>query len=195
MSRLRERENEIMIKYNICFIKRGDEILLLNRKFAPWMGRWNGVGGKLEMGEEPRDAMIREIAEETNLEPDLYRLHYKGMITWNDDDASFGGMYLYVAEVPAGFAYPTPVRTEEGILHWMPIDWMMDEDNGGVVSNIPRFLESALSDTNCYEHHCYYRKDELVSLSSCAIDPFTETDRLLRETYLREAHREVLAVG
>ena len=184
-----------MIKYNICFIRRGDEILLLNRKFAPWMGRWNGVGGKLEQGEEPREAMIREIAEETNMKPDQYLLHYKGMITWNDDDVSFGGMYLYVAEVPADFVYPTPLETDEGVLHWQPIDWVLDGDNGGVVSNIPRFLETGLGDPLCYEHHCYYRGDELISLSAGAIDPLTETDRLLRETYLRDKHREVLAVG
>ncbi|PRX72610.1 8-oxo-dGTP diphosphatase [Cohnella sp. SGD-V74] len=186
---------DIIIKYNICFVRRGDEILLLNREFAPWMGSWNGVGGKLEKGEEPREAMIREIAEETNIECDQYRLHYKGMITWNDDDTSFGGMYLYVAEVPASFSYSTPLQTDEGILQWKTVGWIMDGNNGGVVSNIPRFLETALNDPECYEHHCYYRNDELVTLSSNRIDPLTETDRPLRETYLRDKHRGVLAIG
>lgn len=32
------------LKYTICFIKRGDEILLLNREKSSWMGSWNGVG-------------------------------------------------------------------------------------------------------------------------------------------------------
>ncbi len=181
-----------MIKYNICFIRRGDELLLLNRNFAPWLGRWNGVGGKLEANETPRDAMIREIREETGIEG--YGLEYKGMITWNDDDASFGGMYLYVAEVEGSFDYATPLETDEGILHWRPIDWIMDANNGGVVSNIRRFLEAALQEPHCYEHHCYYRGDELVSFQSSRISPLTENDARLREACLREAHSEILSV-
>lgn len=37
-----------MYQYTLCFIERGDAILLLNRQKAPWMGCWNGVGGKIE---------------------------------------------------------------------------------------------------------------------------------------------------
>ncbi|MDT2194339.1 NUDIX domain-containing protein [Paenibacillus larvae] len=39
-----------MITYNICFIRRGDQILLLNRQKSSWMGAWNGIGGKIEQG-------------------------------------------------------------------------------------------------------------------------------------------------
>jgi len=177
-----------MIKYNICFIRRGNEILLLNREHAPWMGCWNGVGGKLEAGESPREAMVREIFEETKVAQ--YELQYKGIITWNDDNASFGGMYLYIAEVPDRFEYPTPLKMDEGILEWKPIRWIMDENNGGVVTNIPKFLGMALDDPNCYEHHCYYRNDELVNLRSHRISPLTEADRELREAGLRETHKE-----
>lgn len=50
------------LKYNICFIKQGDRILLLNREKPSWMGCWNGVGGKLEPEESPTQSMIREIS-------------------------------------------------------------------------------------------------------------------------------------
>jgi hypothetical protein len=55
-----------MLKYNICFVKRGDEILLLNREKASWMGCWNGIGGKLEPMETPREAMIRFMLNDTH---------------------------------------------------------------------------------------------------------------------------------
>ncbi|MCK5130449.1 MAG: NUDIX domain-containing protein, partial [Clostridiales bacterium] len=46
-------------KYTICFIKRNDEILLLNRENDSWMGCWNGVGGRLEDGESPTECILR----------------------------------------------------------------------------------------------------------------------------------------
>lgn len=87
-----------MLKYNICFIKRGEEILLLNREKASWMGCWNGIGGKLDPLETPRAAMIRELEEETGIQ--AYSLHFKGLVTWKGDDFDYGGMYAYIAEVP-----------------------------------------------------------------------------------------------
>lgn len=52
-----------MYKYTLCFIQRADEILLLNRQKSPWMGSWNGVGGKIEPGESLIESIKREIKE------------------------------------------------------------------------------------------------------------------------------------
>ncbi len=56
-----------MYKHTLCFIKRNEEILMLNREYAPVKGLWNGVGGKIEKGETPLENTIREIKEETNI--------------------------------------------------------------------------------------------------------------------------------
>ncbi|WP_237522584.1 NUDIX domain-containing protein, partial [Bacillus cereus] len=53
-----------MYKHTLCFIKRNEEILMLNRKYDPVKGLWNGVGGKVEKGETPLENAIREIKEE-----------------------------------------------------------------------------------------------------------------------------------
>ena len=37
-------KNKIDIKYTLCFIKKDNEFLMLNRIKAPNMGLWNGVG-------------------------------------------------------------------------------------------------------------------------------------------------------
>ena len=66
-----------MYKYTICFIRKGNKILLLNRNKKPNMGMWNGVGGKIEDNETPYEGIIRETLEETGI--DLPSVTYKGM--------------------------------------------------------------------------------------------------------------------
>lgn len=172
-----------MIRYNICFIRRGSQILLLNRERASWMGCWNGVGGKLEPGEIPRDSVMREMREETGIEP--AELHFKGMITWSQNGAKAGGMYTYLAEVPEGFAYATPLKTDEGILDWKEIGWILHEDNVGVAANLPRTLPAILQDERAYDHHCMYHGEALIDYRAELLDPAVEWDAELRAAYLQ----------
>jgi 8-oxo-dGTP diphosphatase len=158
-----------MIIYNICFITRGDEVLLLNRERSSWMGCWNGIGGKLEPGESPRDSMIREIAEETGITG--YDLDFRGLITWNSGAGSYGGMYTYVAKVPADYEFQVPLRTEEGILDWKKTGWILHPDNLGIASNVTRTLEMLLNAPIIYDHHCTYR-DHVLLLSWKRMMPF-----------------------
>lgn len=44
-----------MYKYTLCFIKKGCQLLMLNRDSAPTKGLWNGVGGKIEANESPTE--------------------------------------------------------------------------------------------------------------------------------------------
>lgn len=168
-----------MINYNICFIKQGDRILLLNRDYPVWMGCWNGVGGKLEPDESPLESMKREIAEETNI-PEC-KLTYKGLVTWMIDGTRFGGMYLYLGELPEDFQFATPVKTAEGILDWKAVHWILNPENKGISSNIPVFLERILNDPECYEHHCVYRDGKLVDHALIKIDSSTEELACSRE--------------
>ncbi len=46
----------------------GDELLLVQRGRGPGAGRWSVPGGRVETGERIRDAVVREVAEETGLE-------------------------------------------------------------------------------------------------------------------------------
>ncbi|WP_139998678.1 NUDIX hydrolase [Paenibacillus paridis] len=172
-----------MLKYNICFIKRGAEILLLNRERSSWMGCWNGIGGKLDPEETPRDSMIREMEEETGI--GSYSLKFKGLVTWTGDDFDFGGMYAYVAEVPENFEYATPVRTDEGILDWKKINWILHADNVGIVPNIPITLPYMLNEQECFNHHCMYEKGKLLDIYHERISPDIETDEVSREIFFQ----------
>ncbi|MEK5521954.1 MULTISPECIES: NUDIX hydrolase [Heyndrickxia] len=156
-----------MYKYTICFIKKGQELLMLNRHKPVWMGIWNGVGGKIEKGETPLEGMLREIEEETGLQ--IEQIEYKGTVTWTVDGHDAGGMYVFVAELPETFDYYTPVKTDEGILDWKDISWVLHPENLGM-ANVKYYLEKVLYDSAMYEHHFIYEDGEVVDFKSVGIN-------------------------
>ena len=48
-------------------VKRGDSILLIQRKYPPMQGCWGLPGGFVERDEDPLIAVLRELEEETGL--------------------------------------------------------------------------------------------------------------------------------
>jgi len=53
-----------------AIIKRADEILICQRtKHQPMPLKWEFPGGKIEPGEQPRDALRRELLEELGIDP------------------------------------------------------------------------------------------------------------------------------
>lgn len=161
-----------MLPYTICFIKSENKLLLLNRVKSPNMGMWNGIGGKLEKDETPLDGIKREILEETGIK--LLDVIYAGNVTWISKNGN-SGMYVFLANLPESFSLQTPKKVEEGILEWKNIDWLLDTNNKGVVSNLKRYLPVILQGKYNYEHkftydgsfisNYFYRK-----LSDCGSD-------------------------
>ncbi|MCH1423257.1 MAG: NUDIX hydrolase [Candidatus Poseidoniaceae archaeon] len=49
-------------------VRRGDEVLLIQRKFPPMAGAWAFPGGFVERGEDPMHAALRELKEETGMD-------------------------------------------------------------------------------------------------------------------------------
>jgi 8-oxo-dGTP diphosphatase len=53
----------------ICYIKDKDQVLLINKKTGLGAGKVNAPGGRIEAGEMPVEAVIRECQEEVGLTP------------------------------------------------------------------------------------------------------------------------------
>jgi len=155
-----------MLKYTICFIRRGQELLLLNRLKAPNMGLWNGVGGKLEAFELPLDGIIREIQEETGLH--VEQVHEAGIVKWISTEGE-SGMYLFYCELSIDAVYATPIEKDEGILAWKSIEWVLDPDNEGVVDNMKHFLPHVLTGNFECEHTFTYDTNRIVNYECRAL--------------------------
>ncbi len=145
------------MRYTLCFLTRGENILMLHRRNPPNRGFWNGIGGRIEPGETPIQGALREIREESGYQ--LEALRFCGWLTWEGFEIPKGGLYLFSAEAPAGEA----VSNDEGELAWQPREWVFHSDE--VVSNIHVFGPLALNDPQPKEYHFIYREGKMMGFT------------------------------
>ena len=57
-----------------ALIRRGNQVLATQRGYGPYKDWWEFPGGKIELGETPEEALVREIKEElaTDITVDKY---------------------------------------------------------------------------------------------------------------------------
>lgn len=55
-------------------VARDGEVLLVRRTMSPGQGKWTIPGGFVEFDEDPRDAVVREVLEETGCRVQVVRL-------------------------------------------------------------------------------------------------------------------------
>ncbi|RAH11434.1 MAG: NUDIX hydrolase [Methanobacteriota archaeon] len=55
--------------------ENGTEVLLIRRGNDPWKGAWAFPGGFVDEGEDPKDAVLRELLEETGITGNSPCLH------------------------------------------------------------------------------------------------------------------------
>lgn len=158
-----------MFKYTLAFIKRKDEVLLINREKQPWKGSWNGVGGKVEINETPLENIIREIKEETGILVSENEVIDKGIVTWNTFGAMGNGLHVFLVDLEEDYEYQTPLKTDEGILDFKKIDWVCDYENYGLAHNIPYFIKDVLFSDIRYDHQCYFEGNRLVKVDKKVI--------------------------
>ncbi|GAF13928.1 MutT/Nudix family protein [Bacillus sp. JCM 19046] len=91
-----------MYKQTLCFIRKKEKLLVLNREYKPLKGLWNGVGGKIEPGETPKECVIREVKEETGIDISSCNIIDKGIITWNTENNYSDGLYVFVVAIEGG---------------------------------------------------------------------------------------------
>ncbi len=91
-------------------------------------GKWNGPGGKVDSGETPEEAIVREIEEEADIGiRDLKLMAELDFVFDNPESDNYS--YVYVTNKYAG----TIKASDEGELRWfdvggLPLDDMWPDD-------------------------------------------------------------------
>jgi 8-oxo-dGTP diphosphatase len=164
---LLNRDYDHVLPYTICIIKRKDKILLINKEAKIWMGRWNGVGGKIKTKETPKECVIREVQEETGIP--LTHVTFKGVVTWEMEGNRKGGMYLFYVELPPKYKLKTPIKNREGILDWKEVSWILHLENKGVADTLPKYLPVVLNEVGLFEFRCVFHNGRLDECTSVLI--------------------------
>ncbi|KAB2843416.1 MAG: 8-oxo-dGTP diphosphatase [Melioribacteraceae bacterium] len=104
----------------LCYLIKDNKTLMIyrNKKENDYHeGKWNGLGGKFELGESPEDCAIREMKEETGL--DVKNPIMKGFITFpNFDGVDDWYVFVFVFKEFEGELIDSP----EGHLEWIDND-------------------------------------------------------------------------
>jgi 8-oxo-dGTP diphosphatase len=117
----------------LCFIHSGGQVLLIRKKRGLGAGKINAPGGRIEPGETPLEAAIRETREEVGLTPHNLEKHGELHFQFSDGYSLF--CTVFIARGCQGVlcetdeADPFWVATEavpyDGMwaddIHWLPL--------------------------------------------------------------------------
>ena len=97
-------------------------MVLRNREADTHRGMFNGLGGKLEDGEDVLACLHRELMEEAGIRVTAARL--RGTVKWPGFGADGENWLGFVFLVDA-FTGEVPQRNDDGPLQWVPIDRLL----------------------------------------------------------------------
>jgi len=111
----------------LLFITQGGRVLLIQKKRGLGAGKVNGPGGRLEPGESPLAAAIREVEEEVCVTP--LEIEARGELSFEFTDGYRLHVHVFIARRFTG----TPAATDEADPFWcsesaLPFERMWADD-------------------------------------------------------------------
>ena len=152
-------ERYSVIPRTLIFLQDGEQVLLLRvaETRGAWKGKFNGIGGHVEQGEDPLTCARRETFEESGLKPHDLRLCGVILIDTNTNP----GIALYVYVGQADSQIPL-ISGKEGDLFWVPIASLKDDEQVDDLPVIlPRAMRAYRSGTTFSAHYAYDEQDQL----------------------------------
>ena len=140
------------------YLEKDNQYLMLYRnkkKNDMNQGKWLGVGGHVEDGETPFQAVVREVKEETGLT--LKSAEYRAIINFvNDDYVEI--IYQYTSSDFTGEV----IDCNEGELKWFPKDEVMSLP---MWEGDKYFLDPLIKNEPFFEITIVYQNNKLVSVN------------------------------
>lgn len=104
-------------QFTLCILHQNTQILLGMKKRGFGEGKWNGFGGKVEVGETIEESAIREMREEAGIE--VQELVKMGILDFEfEGDPQLLEVHVFRTESFTG----TPAESEEMKPEWFHVD-------------------------------------------------------------------------
>lgn len=101
-----------------CLIMKDNKVLFGKRKGKRSNGTWCPPGGHVELGEDPKEAAIREVLEETGL-----KLSWAKFITYTNDVYPDSGHYVTMCFISKYETGEVTVTEPEAFYEWGWYEW------------------------------------------------------------------------
>ena len=109
----------------LAYIVKDGKTLLIKRGFSPWQNFWCLPGGGTGVDEDPKEACIREVKEETKLDVEIV-----------EEVGKIRGAPVFLCEIIAG--EPSPCLPETTGVMWASLSHFI---------RIPPFIREFLEET------------------------------------------------
>jgi 8-oxo-dGTP diphosphatase len=113
----------------LIYARSGDRVLMIHRDAQEraqadyHAGKWNGLGGKSELGESARETCAREFREEAGLSLRAERFSMLGVLQFPNfkaHKAEDWTVFVFTAELASHEVSQILTNSPEGSLHWIP---------------------------------------------------------------------------
>lgn len=106
-----------MQEVTLCLLRRDEELLLIEKLRGLGEGLVNAPGGKVEPGERPREAAVREVHEEVSLTVDPATVERSAELLFVLDGTPHSRCHVFTGTSFAG----DPSASSEARPMWVPI--------------------------------------------------------------------------
>ena len=103
-------------------------LLLVRRDKDPGMGLWSIPGGAVELGETQKEAVVREVMEETGVQCEVLELISTADLVTLDSEGRVEYHYLLNHYLARGLTMETRPETPAAEVTWFPLDSLPIEE-------------------------------------------------------------------